>query len=331
MGLYGSTLMIATDIESSEFSLRLNIESDIDYSYVISTGKCAKIFEDKETFINAKNEHNCAQACVDLKVIPCTMFQYTKATQACQLSWMEKRPELVQTPGCNFHARTYGFFFRRYFGTVLMARSDSAYREASDAETCAKHCVEEKNFFCESYDYCETEQRCQIYDTHYFSDEATPQAGDESLKCAHYSRSYSSQFTYSFSRDFHSAEVIDLTIDYTSSCDYMCLTLEGGCAAFSNCREGRETRCKMLPATKAQTAVFDIVNSSCVTGIPRGNVGIGKIALSAVQSIQTGSDERSRYTGAEMFGLSVAMSLVGVLCAILTVFLLRHFNIWEGF
>ncbi|GFO46600.1 EF-hand domain-containing protein d1 [Plakobranchus ocellatus] len=331
LGLYGSSLMIATDIIFSGSSVRLGIESHIEYSYSVSTGKCAKIFEDKETFINAKNEHECGKACVDLKVIPCTMFQYTKATQACQLSWMEKRPELVRTPGCNFHGRMYRFRFRRYTGTVLIARSDSAYREASDDETCAKHCMEEKNFFCESFDYCETEKRCQIYDTHYFSDEATPQKSDQSLRCTHYSRSYSSQFTYSPSRDFHSAEAIDLTIDYTSSCAYMCLTLEGGCAAFSDCSEGREIRCKLLPATKAQTAVFGIDNSSCMTGIPRGNVGIGKIALSAAQSIQTGSDGGSRYTGAEMFGLSVAMALVGVLCAILTVILLQRFNMWEGF
>ncbi|GFO02666.1 antigen b membrane protein [Plakobranchus ocellatus] len=331
LGLYGSTLMIATNINSMR-TLRLSIESDIEYSYGVTNDECVKKFEEKETFVSAENEHNCAQVCADLKVIPCTMFQYTKSTQACQMSWMEKRPELVPTPGCNFHAHMYRLSFIRYPGQVLMARSDSAYREASDEETCAKQCMEEKNFFCESYDYCETEQRCQIYDTHFFSDEAAPQKSDDSVKCSHYSRSYSSNFKYTFGRDFNSAEAIDVSVDWYGNCPYMCSTLEGGCAAFSDCRgKGREKRCKILPATKAETAVFDIYKSSCVTGIPRGNVGLGKIALSAVQSIQTGSDKGSRYTGAEMFGLSVAMSLVGVLCAILTVFLLRHFNIWEGF
>ena len=318
--------LFAVSVHSGAELLYLSIHSDITYTYEMEFGKCVEKFEDDAELLARSSIHECGQECSDRRSVSCTSFEYVPSSMSCYLSWSEKFPKLIESSGCSVYRRHYKSYFAKEEGFVLQKRDDVTYKKTDHLEGCAKLCMEEKTFHCESFDYCYDESRCQLYDTHFYSKDASPISGQESVLCSHFSRLLRDYDT-SYQKDFVSEYAVEVQTKSYEECSYLCSKDEDGCTAFTYCDPSGT--CKMLPSSQADTATFTTVNANCTLAVARGIINTADGAGAVSETFKSSSG--STYSGGAMFGLAVAMLAVGAGSAGLAYFLLQHFNIWKGF
>lgn len=311
----------------------LTVSSDTKYNFELVFAKCVKEFQDKAQKTIKHNLHECAQACTDSMHVSCTVFEYVEKTKTCQLSWASEAPELVDGKDCVVYRRKHILDFTPYDGVLLMKDDEVNYKRANDAEECAKLCVEETGFHCESFDYCTSEKRCQINKSHYFDGEKNPEPGDKVVQdCKHYSRYYDDYNTY-YNKDFEAPEYLSVKAETFGHCQFLCSKDEDGCMAFTFCypdysKDETEGTCKILASSQAKNMKIKSTDGGCTFAIAPGvqNTKAGE----KPPSLGAKSEDAQYNTGA-MLGLALAMLVAGAGVTGLTVFLLRYFKIWEGF
>ena len=334
--LYFEREFVAIYVQRSydQANAAVRVQGDMNYHFQRLKGKCVKKFKEGADMTTTNSVHECAQACVDSRNVPCSLYEYIASTKTCQISWSEAPTELIQSADCEVYQRSYMYHFRPVPGEVLMKKDDVMYRRAKDSEECAKKCMEETGFGCESFDFCEAEGRCQLYDTHFYSKDANPVSGADYLTCTHYTL-MEDLYDYYPKKDFVSEYAVEVQTKNVIHCDYLCTSDEDGCMAFTFCWPDLTTNpdglgtCRLLPSSQAGKVTFKSSNDPlCGLSVARGvSKKGGKLSSKAEK---TSSESRS-YSGGAMFGLAVAMTTVGAGLAGLVYFLLQHFDVWKGF
>ncbi|RUS87873.1 hypothetical protein EGW08_004351 [Elysia chlorotica] len=341
---YYDARMIITGLDFYDLAdtFYLSVQSDILYNFENIYDKCVLEFGDEAQMLTTHSVHECAQACADTKGVACTLFEYVALAKACHLSWSNEEPALTNGGGCSLYRSSYLGYFSSSFDLLLKA-DDAVTLDAVDSEACAKLCFEEKSFYCESFDYCESEQQCQIYKTHLYSKDAKPvKANDDDSgywsDCTHYSRR-SGDFKIFYQSDFESPNPLQVMAQSYDECSYLCTKDEDGCLAYSFYQEDytEPGTCKLLPQSQVNQVTFKVVESYCILGVSSSLKAIRRDGAGAMEPgnisrlVSGGFSDDGGYGPGAMFGLAVAMLAVGLAVTGLVVFALLKFNIWGGF
>ena len=337
-GLYSLYKMrktfVGIDSQGSYDQMHLEVQGDTNYHYEKQDGKCVKKFEEEADMSTKNSVHECANHCVNSRNVACSLYEYIASTKTCQISWSEAPTELIESADCEVYQRSYIDYFIAKYGEVLMKKDDVIFKKAKDSEECAKKCMEETGFGCESFDYCEAEGRCQLYDTHYYSKDANPKAGEDYLTCTHYSRTHD-LYEYYRGKDFVSEYAVEVQTKDNFHCSQLCTNDEDGCMAFKFCWPDLKTNpdalgtCRLLPSSQAGKVTFKSDDErDCYLAVARG---VSKKGGNLSSKAEKASSESRSYSGGAMFGLAVAMTTVGAGLAGLIYFLLQHLNVWKGF
>ena len=334
----GQLKLSALDMIYAYSSYYLSVASDIKYNFENVYGKCVKKFGDEAQLLTKHNVEECAQACADSRDVACNLFEYIVSLKTCHLSWADESPELIDGNDCAVYRKSYLAHFLSQYGYTMVQDKDVTYRKAEDIEACAKLCMEETSFFCESFDYCSDEKRCQMYKTHVYGDgveydEKSQYLGD----CRRYSRSYYDEYEIIYDSDMEAPKLLEFRTEFSSKCAYLCSKYEDGCLAYSfrYANKGEEKGyCKLLPSSQADHVTFKPTDDSTSLGVSplfKGARPGAKVASLSSVKVSSSRDASTGYGTGAMFGLAVAMLATGIAGAGLVVFLLRHFNVWEGF
>ncbi|KAH3795724.1 hypothetical protein DPMN_149283, partial [Dreissena polymorpha] len=111
----------------------------------------------------------CAQLCLAETSFPCASFDYVFVESSCQLSqYIAANVYGIRTdfdPGYEvMHYELIGEFLNYFYPTPYASvpgRNDRTLRKVTP-ETCARKCLEEKDFVCRSFDYQITEGTCLL-------------------------------------------------------------------------------------------------------------------------------------------------------------------------
>ena len=263
--LYFERQFVAIYVQRSydQANAAVRVQGDMNYHFQRFKGKCVKKFEEGADMTTTNSVHECAQACVESRNVACSLYEYIASTKTCQISWSEAPTELIQSADCEVYQRSYMYYFREVPGEVLMKKDDVMYKRAKDSEECAKKCMEETGFGCESFDFCEAEGRCQLYDTHFYSKDANPVSGADYLTCTHYTLT-EDLYDYYRGKDFVSEYAVEVQTKNIIHCDYLCTSDEDGCMAFMFCWPDLTTNpdalgtCRLLPSSQAGKVTFKI-------------------------------------------------------------------------
>lgn len=347
-GKFSKTILVGTAV--SEYSIRLDgkiLRSEgNDYQTHSARNSplnkfqhfsefCVKSFEDLEIRRIKNSVYECARACLDSNWTGCNVFQYSPASRECIMSMQVSLPALARTPGCDFYTLSYLSHFERFPGEVLLKANNVVHKQVSTAEVCARQCLDEKNFKCESFNFCEDEDRCLLYKSHYYeyNIELAPTSQDDITSCTHYSRKRLDDFKTVVSTDFAvlDSELTEVEAKSVHQCAYLC---QENCTMFSSCLRDQSLVCKFVTASSLKQVKY-ISDASC---------NVHKGPDSQIKNIrpsdpsETGSKEKTRgeqrtsgYSGGAMFGVAAAMILTGVGVGALTIFLLHYFRVWNGF
>ncbi|GFS16006.1 EF-hand domain-containing protein D1 [Elysia marginata] len=291
---------------------------------------CTKSLGDKKRRLVLNTAYECAKACLDSKWTECNVFQFSKTSKECTMSMKESLPTLSRTPGCNFYTLNYLSHFEQFPGEVLLKTDMVLHKQVSSPEVCARQCLNEETFKCESFDFCDDEDRCQLYKTHYYDKESSPDfEGEEISGCTHYSRKSLDDFTTIGSTDLALSGLIEVQAKSLQECAYQCA---GDCAMFSSCLSNQGVICKFVTRANASEATFEHDIRCSIHKAPDSKTTSASTnAKDAPKSKRKGQQGKGGYSGGAMAGVALAMIASGVGIGALTIFLLRHFKMWNGF
>ena len=281
-----------------------------------------------------KGAYECAELCLDRKWHDCNIFQYSKASKECTMSARENLPYLEAKVGCDLYTLNYRSHFEEFPGEVLLEADDVVHQLTGTTEACARQCLTEESFKCESFNYCEDLGRCYIYATHYYDTASTSSPslkGDELISsCVHYSRRRLDDFKTMGSVDFALPVPTEVKVDSVQECAYLC---QDDCVMFSSCLSNGYLVCKFVTASEVDQVTFE-ADVKCSVHNATGPI-IRDIYADAADSRHKrrakASARSEGYSGGAMFGVAVAMICTGVGVGVLTIFLLGYFKVWKGF
>ncbi|XP_005099148.1 uncharacterized protein LOC101851190 [Aplysia californica] len=302
---------------STELQGVTNVESPLHNYFIlpnadISTGETR----------TANDEDECATACSNSLLPRCESFTYCNTKQKCLIR--EEKPKVQNSPAidCKTYVRTYLAYFEKLPGkSVLSELAAKTFTTVTDSEECARKCKNEKSFWCESFDFCsDNGGTCALSKTHYYT--TRPNSVKKSPTCTHYSRNYLFDYQKSPSPVQNPGNTTTALHDVSlSECAASCSRSHGACRTFYFCPDTKSCLISgpsdSAQVSGAQSGFCDVYNqnrgvssASALSGTGRGGGG--------------GSDG---YSQASMAGLGVGMIVLGVLLAVLGLFLAAHLKI----
>ena len=293
-------------------------------------GFCVKTFSNVQKKLVLNSAYECAKNCLASQWMGCNVFQYSKSTKECTMSMHESLPALARTPGCDFYILKYLSHFERFPGQVLLEQNDALFKQASTAEVCARQCLQEDSYKCESFDFCDEEDRCQLSTNHYYDKDSNPSfTGEQVVSCTHYSRKSLDDFTSVRSTDLTLPGLTEVEAESLQECAYLC---QNDCAMFSSCLVDQRLVCKFVQASAVGNVKYEYDLRCSVHNAPDAKSKISKAKNSTKTSGKTARSNSSKsYSGGAMAGLGIAMVLTGAGVGVVTILLLRYFKIWNGF
>ncbi|GFN90696.1 EF-hand domain-containing protein d1 [Plakobranchus ocellatus] len=293
----------------------------------IKRNRCTENFDFENYSRITNSAHGCARACLHSKRIACNMFQYTKSTKQCTIGSEETPPALMEVTGCNFYTMNYLAHFEAFSATVLAKMKDGEHRKASSAESCAKLCMQEKMFFCKSLDYCEQDKSCQLYTSHFYDKDSNPsQDKDQSKSCTHYSRKSLDNYTATQSTDLQFPGQDQVEANSAQECAYLCSNDERNCTIFSSCVADNSVTCTFVPSSFKDEIKFDHEDRCSVYKI-YNSPSYESTSMAKTEGKRSGSG----HSKSAMLGVSFGMIVIGIALGALIIYLLRRFNMWNGY
>ncbi|GAB1610699.1 hypothetical protein Ahia01_001356300 [Argonauta hians] len=186
---------------------------------------------------------DCAGVCLALDE-DCAGFGFCLNQGSCYLTteFPDTHPyNLKDQKGCLVYNRNYINEFNKHPGKSMVMKGDKSV-DADNAMLCAKQCSENKDFPCESFEYCENLGECTLGKVHIMD---TP---DTDISFAPYCDIYSRKFISEFhaTKDqtkvkMDNDEILgDLTLD---QCAKACMEMEDyKCNSFDYCNNTLECR-----------------------------------------------------------------------------------------
>ncbi|XP_005089005.3 uncharacterized protein LOC101845964 [Aplysia californica] len=303
-------------------------DSDLSQFHKLNN-KVPKNFVSQESII-VDTEIECAKLCLNRISYQCTSYFFCPLNKKCQLSKydnLSKAPTDVRI-GCSTNVRDYLVGFKKAPGLTSVPKNPPLFSDVGSASRCAKKCIDETSFTCQSLVYCATPQLCSLGDTHY-NVSAVSSAVSSKSNCSFYSRNDLLDYNKSPSVTFNNINKGDYKLvlidgDSPQQCAQACSSDVDNCHRFSYC------------ASNLQCILDTDISGQTPSLVRQDGCDIYSMAENAWrqkqgnQESRTGQDSGS-YSDGSMAGLAVGILVVTIVLVIGIVLLLAKRGIWNGF
>ncbi|KAK7502193.1 hypothetical protein BaRGS_00006557, partial [Batillaria attramentaria] len=140
---------------------------------------------------NVISPNQCAKLCTYYTSFHCESFDFCTDLNTCYLGrthyYDAPKANIQQTPTCSHYSRNFLADFVAKSHKVVALRDNRVIQDVSPAQ-CAKLCVEETTFRCNSFDYCGNYSECRL------SDASVANTGQVTLQSSAYCDVYQRQF-----------------------------------------------------------------------------------------------------------------------------------------
>ncbi|XP_071536749.1 uncharacterized protein [Panulirus ornatus] len=209
----------------------------------------------------------CLLSCSGQMAFKCEAFSYCYSARSCFLSsHVVKIPvpitDVIRKTDCVIISRSHIDDYNKIDGTVYLGEPNEKL-EAFDSETCAYYCDTATDYTCRSFDFCNDEGTCNLYDQHSLNvpDDVISTSNPD---CVHYSRNALVDFVK------HDKQVLAGNRDRyvksisTTRCAQVCEDEPGfGCNGFDYCNEAGDITCFLTSAHYSDAGVVISNSPSC--------------------------------------------------------------------
>ncbi|CAH1780145.1 unnamed protein product, partial [Owenia fusiformis] len=268
------------------------------------------LFVDKWTVDTGLTIQKCAMRCLTETRIKCESFDYCSNVGECMLS--DKHRADGENTGsyrnhsyCDHYSKSYiALNFEKAPGRVLTTfPGETKIYSGLSAESCAKVCIDETHFKCESFDYCPSSVSCTLNTRH---KDSTNAVMVNRTDCSHYSKAFLGKFREDPASYLIGYEETVIHGIGKEACARTCLQETSfNCRSFNYCPtdDGKGTpSCLLNTHTKADVRGDKFVsdpNCSYSERVDAQSVAIRPKTL--------------QYSSGQMAGLGIGMLLLGTL------------------
>ncbi|CAH1802108.1 unnamed protein product, partial [Owenia fusiformis] len=261
------------------------------------------IFVDPALKIHGVPVQECARQCLLARDFTCESFSFCPNVGDCLLSTLHS-PENSEKGSyknhsfCDHYSKSYiKSHFTQIPGKVILMNNDKKLEDQS-AESCAKACLDEKSFKCESFDYCPNIRECLMSKLHMDNSDSNLV---EHKTCNHFSKSILGQFNQINNKAILKNNDIYIANATEEGCAKACVgETSFVCKAFDICTDGGGTACALSRASTGDVKGSDIVDSATCSIFER-------------QSTATRVQKPTGFTSGAAAGLSIGMTILGFL------------------
>lgn len=160
-------------VTSSEYRSEIRIDSIIKNTQCVIFGRDyissyqkhvgVALTRKAEGIFSETTADECARLCTIEKNIKCNSFDYCVNKKSCLLHTAhifdekEKGDSIVAALNCSHYSKKYIYEFKQIPNKRIEGDGDLIIRDV-DPDECAKRCVENAAFQCQSFDYCEAKE-----------------------------------------------------------------------------------------------------------------------------------------------------------------------------
>ncbi|CAH1776288.1 unnamed protein product [Owenia fusiformis] len=276
------------------------------------------VFVDPLKVIKGIPIQECAKRCIMNLEFNCESFNYCPSVGDCLLSNLhspvsEKTGSFKNHSFCDHYTRAYSkSHFSNIPGKVIQLKNDKIIHQHS-VDSCAKVCLDETDFKCQSFDFCISSGICMLSRLHMTDEEATVLPINNT--CAHWSRSLLGQFKPYQDKSIRSGVTLSIGGVSKEACAKTCLEeTEFVCKSFDYCMdETKVSVCNFRMYSPVDLVSSDLAdNPEC-------------IIYERKSAPQSGTLPKF-YNPGTVAGLSIGMMVLGLLLGIVIMYAVQRYR-----
>ncbi|XP_029640949.1 uncharacterized protein LOC115215790 [Octopus sinensis] len=319
--IQSGTFKISFTVDTEQHFTAVSMLSDIDRSNSrsVSSVQNMKMFtklsksgtlKSSGPFFKQVSVDDCANLCINNKILNCEAFTYCYLRGSCFLSDIHPNDTNVQaTDGCNIFQRNYVNMFDQIPGKTFPMKGDVLPVIAQSADVCAKSCLDKGLKSCQSFEYCPAKEVCTLSSRHVMDVPSTDIITTET--CNLYTVSPLQHFVHSTTKmEKLNSNLLVKNISL-KACAKLCMEDEGfGCISFSYCPV--TSICHITGANQKTINIETNIVANCSH----------YIRLDPPTPVASKTVEKSGNKG-KLVALGIGTFILGCLLGLITIFLIH--------